>query len=64
MTEQTKRILPAGPTARLFRVKASWLLAEAKAGRIPSLRAGERYLFDPETVESNLLARARKGEAR
>ena len=38
---------------------ADWLRAEADAGRLPHIKAGDRYLFDPETVERLLLDRAR-----
>jgi hypothetical protein len=38
----------------------AWLKAEAKAGKIPSLRAGRRLLFNPEAVERVLLERAAK----
>jgi hypothetical protein len=52
--------LPLGMTARLLRVPAAWLRAEAEAGRIPHLKAGRVFLFDPETVERVLLERARQ----
>jgi excisionase family DNA binding protein len=44
--------------ARLLRVSVSWLRAEAEAGRVPSLRAGRTFLFNPEAVEKVLAARA------
>lgn len=58
-----------GPAPRLFTVSvdelaawlgvpASWLLEEAQAGRIPSLDAGGRVLFDRYAVECALAARA------
>jgi hypothetical protein len=47
--------------ARQLRVSVGWLRAEAEAGRIPHLKADKVLLFDPETVERILLARARKG---
>jgi len=37
---------------------AGWLLDEAAAGRIPYLRAGNRYLFDLSVVEPLLRSRA------
>lgn len=43
---------------RRFGLSKAWLKAEAEAGRIPSLRAGRRLLFDPEAVEAALLERA------
>jgi len=40
----------------------AWLRAEAEAGRIPHLKAGQRLLFYLETVERILLERARQPE--
>jgi len=47
--------------ARRLRLPAAWLRAEADARRIPSLRAGRRFLFNVEAVERVLLDRAAKG---
>ena len=44
--------------SRRFGVPLAWLKAEAQAGRIPSLRAGRRLLFNLEAVEQVLLERA------
>jgi len=55
-------LLPPGPMARRLRVTVAWLREEADAGRIPCLRAGKRYLFNPEAVEAVLVARAAKGD--
>jgi len=46
--------------ARVFHVPAAWLRAEADANRLPHVRAGDIYLFDPAAVEAALLKRARK----
>jgi hypothetical protein len=48
--------------ARRVRVPVRWLRDEAEAGRIPHLRAGKVFLFDPPTVEAVLLERARTGD--
>jgi hypothetical protein len=45
--------------ARILHVPVRWLKAEAEAGRVPHVRAERVLLFDPETVESVLLDRAR-----
>jgi hypothetical protein len=42
-----------------FGLSLNWLKAEAEAGRIPSLRIGRKFVFDPEAVEQALLQRAR-----
>lgn len=44
--------------ARMLRVPASWLRAEAEAGRLPHLKAGTRLLFDADTVARVLRDRA------
>jgi hypothetical protein len=53
-------LFPLSAMARRLFVPARWLRTEAEAGRIPCLRAGSRFLFDPETVEQVVLERARK----
>ncbi|MCO6436710.1 MAG: hypothetical protein J5J06_06445 [Phycisphaerae bacterium] len=52
------RLLPLGNMARRLRVTATWLRAEAEAGRLPALRADKRFLFVPELVEAVLAERA------
>jgi len=48
--------------ARRIGVTSQWLRIEANAGRIPSLRADGRYLFDVEAVTRALSRRAARGE--
>ena len=60
--ENEIRLLPLGSMARLVRVSARWLRAEAEAGRIPHLKAGTVLLFNPEVVERLLIEWATKGE--
>ncbi len=52
------RLVPDSVLAARLGVRARWLRAEADAGRIPGVRADDRYLFDPAAVERALLARA------
>ena len=47
--------------ARWLRVPVKWLAGEADAGRVPCIRAGKTFLFDPDAVEAVLLKRARAG---
>jgi len=54
------KLLPPGPMARYLRVPVKWLREEAEAGRVPHLKAGKAYLFDPDTVEAALIERARQ----
>lgn len=45
--------------ARRLRVPSKWLRAEAEAGRIPHLKAGNVLLFDPDTVDRLIAERVR-----
>jgi hypothetical protein len=51
--------------ARRLRLPVKWLREEAEAGRVPCLKAGRAFLFDPDAVEKALVERAQKngGEA-
>lgn len=60
---QPQKLLRIGPMARRVHVTVAWLRAEADAGRVPCLKAGDRYLFLPESVEAVLAERAAKQEA-
>jgi len=63
--ETIARLLPLNVVARRLRVPVRWLRSEAESGRVPSLRAGNQFLCDPEAVEVALLERARqRGEGR
>jgi hypothetical protein len=57
--EATARLLPLNVVARRLRVPVRWLRAEAEAGRVPALPAGNQFLCDPQAVEAALLERAR-----
>lgn len=59
MTDDTTTPLHLSAMARRLRVPAKWLRAEAEAGRIPHLQAGNALLFDPQTVERIVIARLR-----
>lgn len=60
MIEESKKPLCLGAMARRLRVPATWLRAEAEAGRMPHLRAGSALLFDPEVVERIVFDRLRE----
>ncbi len=60
MIEENKKPMYLGAMARRLRVPATWLRAEAEAGRIPHLRAGNALLFDPEVVERIVFDRLRE----
>lgn len=53
--------IPAGELANLLGLPVGWLKLEAKAGRLPCIRAGRRLMFDPALVRAELLRRSRGG---
>jgi hypothetical protein len=53
--------VPLASAAIRLGVPMAWLLAEAKAGRVPYLPAGRRMLFNIALVEKALLERATAG---
>jgi hypothetical protein len=54
----TPRLIPLNIAARKYGLPRKWLTAEAEAGHIPSLIAGEAILFDESLLISELLKRA------
>ena len=60
LTTDQSILLPLGPTARRLRVPSTWLRGEAEAGRVPALRVGRTFFFDPDAVQAILLERARR----
>ncbi|MBL8827827.1 MAG: hypothetical protein JNM18_12690 [Planctomycetaceae bacterium] len=44
--------------ARRIGVTQQWLREQADAGHVPCLKAGKRYLFNPEAVEQAVAAKA------
>lgn len=58
METNTIKLVSVRGLADRLKLPAAWLKAEAEAGRIPSLRAGRRLMFNPEAVEQVLLERA------
>lgn len=57
---QNNQLCNTGQLARHLRVRASWIIAEAEAGRIPHVRVGDGFMFDVLAVEAALLKRASK----
>jgi len=49
--------------ARRLGVTAKWLRDQADCGKVPSLRAGTRYLFNVASVQETLAAEAAKRPA-
>jgi len=58
MKTQEYRLVPISVMARLVHVSPQWLRAEARAGRIPALCAGDRLVFRPEIVIAVIAKRA------
>jgi hypothetical protein len=59
VAHQIETFVPLRQTAAHLGVPASWLRAEAEAGRVPHLKTGRQVLFHPPTVEQALLDRAK-----
>ena len=51
----SKTFIPLHALSRRLGLPAAWIKAEAEAGRIPSLRAGRRLMFNPDAVERILI---------
>ena len=51
-------LVPLDELARQLRLSRRWLRAEAAANRIPSLKAGQRRLFNVDAVRACLADRA------
>ena len=51
-------LLSLSRMARRLGVTQQWLRNRAKMHQVPSLRAGNRFLFNPEAVEEVLSAEA------
>ncbi len=66
MNDETQ-IVPIGKLADMLRVPRAFLERETRAGRIPSLRAGNRVIYNPAAVRRALAeqaAKSREGGAR
>jgi excisionase family DNA binding protein len=51
-------LLALSRMARRLGVTQQWLRDQAKAGQVPCLRAGTRFLFNAEAVQKALAAKA------
>lgn len=54
----SSRLLSSRDLARQLGVPVPWLKTEARAGRLPCLKVGRRFLFNPAAVELALADRA------
>ena len=59
----TTHLVTLEELARRLPVSKRWLEREARAGRIPSLTAGRRRLFNLEAVRAAIAERAANREA-
>lgn len=57
-TQPPNDIVTLDELSRRLKLSKAWLHREANAGRLPSLRAGKRRLFNPAAVSATLAARA------
>ena len=53
-------LLSLSRLSRRLGVTQQWLRDQADAGKIPCLKAGNRYLFNPVAVQENLAAKAER----
>ena len=51
-------LLPLSRMSRRLGVTQQWLRDQADTGKIPCLKAGKRYLFNPVAVQDALAAKA------
>lgn len=51
-------LLPLRRMAAQLGVPSQWLREQAEAGRVPALRAGDRWLFAPEAARAAVLSMA------
>jgi len=58
MTDTNLKIVTLGSMARRLGVTTKWLRTEAENGRLPHLKAGERFLFVPDVVAAVIAQRA------
>jgi len=56
--ETKEKLLTTRGIARHFGLPVEWVIAEAKAGRLPHLRAGRQRLFNVDAVLQALLEAA------
>lgn len=56
--EHITQLVTVRGLAKQLGLPATWLKLEAEAGRIPSLKAGRRMLFNAQAVKRVLLTRA------
>ena len=61
MTEGTAPLLDAKAAAELLSVPASWVLAEARADRIPHIRLGRYVRFDADELRDWCRHQQRRG---
>jgi len=52
------KVFSLGRMAAHLGVTQAWLREQAESGKVPCLKAGSRFLFNPETVAEVLLRRA------
>jgi hypothetical protein len=65
MHERGRGLLPLRRMAARLGVPSKWLREQAQAGRVPGLKAGDRWLFDPEVCAAAVrsMAGGEKGGA-
>lgn len=57
-----KRLVDTKEMAEILGVHPAWLRTQAKAGRLPAIRTGRCFRFDPDLVREALERQAKGGE--
>jgi len=61
--ERGRNLLPLRRMAARLGVPSRWLREQAESGKIPGLRAGNRWLFVPDVTEAAVQAMAKGGDS-
>jgi hypothetical protein len=59
MDTKKNSLIPLNVAVRRYGLPRTWLVDEARAGRLPCLIAGRAILFDESVLTAELLKRAR-----
>jgi hypothetical protein len=62
MQERGRNLLPLRRMAARLGVPSRWLREQAELGKVPGLRAGNRWLFVPDVAEAAVQAMAKGGD--
>ncbi len=61
LPKRPSKVLSLERMSRRLGVTSSWLSEQANAGNVPHIKAGKRYLFNPDATENRLAERSSRG---